>query len=154
MSWTNYGLGKHITRVSPPDLEKGLLTLWIVLWLYFTGLWLSKLSAIAFYARIFGLGNKNKKYRAALWVVVGLLNVWMIGLILSLLLQCRPLHKSWERKIPGECYDYYLWWLSSTLSNFLLDMIVLLLPLPMLWRLQIDRSKKKYIYCVFITGYS
>ena len=152
LSWTTFGLGKHMAQVSVPDLHKGLQVLWSILWLYTIAIWLSKLSALAFYARVFSPGNR--RFRLALWVVAGLACAWIVAVLISLILQCNPPQKAWERAIPGACQDPYNWWLISGVSSFILDLIILLLPLPMLWRLQVKASRKGLIIGVFLSGYS
>ena len=152
LSWTTYGLGKPMAQVPLPDLKKGLRVLWVLSWLYNIQIWLSKLSALAFYARIFSPGNK--KFRLALWIVAGLVCAWIVAVLVSLILQCNPPQQAWERSIPGACRDPYNWWLASGLSSFILDLIILLIPLPMLWRLQVKPSRKGLIIGVFISGYS
>ena len=139
-------------QVSGPDLHKGLQVLWSILWLYTIAIWLSKLSALAFYARVFSPGNR--RFRLALWVVAGLACAWIVAVLVSLILQCNPPQKAWERAIPGACQDPYNWWLISGVTSFILDMIILLLPLPMLWRLQVKASRKGLIIGVFLSGYS
>ena len=138
-------------QVSLPDLEKGLQVVWSIFWLYLIAIWLSKLSALAFYARVFSPGNR--RLRLALSIAAGLTCVWIVALLVSLILQCNPPKKAWDRAIPGTCQDPYKWWLAGDVSNFLLDLIILLLPLPMLLRLQVKRYRKWLIIGVFLSGY-
>ena len=141
-----------MAQVSPPDLEKGLQVLWAIFWLYNIAICLSKLSALAFYARVFSPGHRN--FRLALWVVAGLSCAWVVAVLVSLILLCNPPQKAWQRAIPGTCQDPYNWWLAGGVSSFILDLIVLLLPLPMLWKLQVKPSRKGLIIAVFLSGYS
>ena len=152
LSWTAYGLGKPMVEVSLPDLQKGSKVLWSLFWLYHIQLWLSKLSALAFYARIFGSGNKT--FRLALWAVTGLICTWIVAVLVSLILQCNPPQQAWERTNRDACHDPYNWLLASGVSDLILDLIILLLPLPMIWRLRVKQSRKALIIGVFISGYS
>ena len=152
LSWTTFGLGKHLPEVSPSDRQKGLQVQWSVFWLYIIAIWLSKLSALAFYARVFSPGNR--RFRLALWTVAGLSSAWLVGVLVSLILQCNPVREAWQRVNPNACEDPYNWWLATDTSNFMVDLIVLLIPLPMLWRLQVKPIRKGLIFGVFISGYS
>ena len=152
LSWTTFGLGKHVLQVSAPDLKKGLQVQWSIFWIYIIAIWLSKLSALAFYARVFSPGNR--RFRLVLWTVAGLSSAWLVGVLISLILQCNPVQEAWQRLIPGACQDPYNWWLATDTSNFMVDLIVLLIPLPMLWRLQVKPIRKGLIFGVFISGYS
>ncbi|MCJ1396737.1 hypothetical protein MMC18_009629, partial [Xylographa bjoerkii] len=152
LSWTTFGLGKHMSQVSPSDLSKGLLFLWLQLWLYHIAIWLSKLSALAFYARIFGLDIR--RFRFTIWLVTGLVCTWIMAIFITLLLQCRPLQKAWEPTMDGICMNTYIWWLAASTSSFILDLIILILPLPMLWRLHVKTYRKFLMFCVFLCGYS
>ena len=141
-----------MAEVPKSDLKKGLQVLWAIFWLFNIAIWLSKLSALAFYARIFSPGNK--RFRLALWVVAGLACAWIVAVLISLILQCNPPQQAWERTIQGACQDSYNWWLASGVSSFILDLVILLIPLPMLWSLQVKTSRKALIIGVFISGYS
>ena len=141
-----------MTQVSPADLHKGLKVLWSILWLYSIAIWLSKLSSLAFYDLIFSSGTRN--FRLALWIVAWLVCAWLVAVLVSLILQCSPPQEAWERTVPGACQDPYNWWLASGVSSFILDLIILLLPLPMLWRLQVKPSRKGLLIGVFFCGFS
>ena len=129
----------------------GLLLLWVQYLLYSIAICLSKLSALAFYARVFSIDNKG--FRTILWVVTGIVCAWVVVPIVSIPLECRPIQAVWDYSVKGECVDVPRWWLANAVSSFVLDIIILVLPVPLLWRLQIKLARKILICGLFLCGY-
>ena len=138
-------------QVSKPDRAKGLRVLWSIFWIYTIAIFLSKLSALAFYARVFSPGTR--RFRLALWIVAGLCCAWIVAILVSLILQCNPPRRAWDLTVPGTCQNPYNWWLAGGVTSFALDLIILLLPLPTLCRLQVKTLRRWLIIGVFLSGY-
>ncbi|PQE23679.1 integral membrane protein [Rutstroemia sp. NJR-2017a BVV2] len=124
---TNGGFGQHITRMKPTEviaLEKGFFIA--------TTLWPSantfvKLSILDFYYRTF----PNRRFRIAVWTLMGAATVYGLATIVTAFTICRPLPFNWDKTIPtGKCGDinaYYLW---TGIVNLLVDVCVVTLPMP------------------------
>lgn len=75
-----------------------------------------------------------------------------IGAILVLLLQCLPVRKFWERDYPGHCLPddpaFHI------LAGFTIayDFVIMLLPMPILYSLQISTQRKIALIGVFSLG--
>jgi hypothetical protein len=151
LKMTDFGLGKHVEVVPPEDLGKFLLALWAVYYIFDAGTALVKTSALFFYARVFNLAEP--RFRYALWTVHALNAAWFIGTISAAIFQCHPTQKAWKPEVPGTCDNTNTLWLWSGLSSLLIDVIILVLPLPMLYRLIIKPSRKYLIMGVFVCGY-
>ncbi|MCJ1463900.1 hypothetical protein MMC07_002509 [Pseudocyphellaria aurata] len=73
--------------------------------------------------------------------------------VLETLLLCRPLAYNWNPTIPGgHCADRPKAWLSSGIINLLLDICIIYMPLPLLWKLQMPTTKKLGITAMFGVG--
>lgn len=150
--WTTIGLGKHIDQVSLENIAKGLRLLYADYPLYDTAITLPRFSALCFYARVFN-ARGNKILRIALWVTAALNVGWLIFAIVSSIFQCTPIDKTWKPDIDGHCINTYEWWMGSAISSVIIDLIILLIPMPILWRLQVRPLRKFLLLGVFICGY-
>lgn len=55
---------------------------------------------------------------------------------------CYPVEKQWDTTIPGRCIDYGAITLGIGIINVIIDFILLGLPLPILWNLQMSTRRK------------
>lgn len=115
------------------------------------GLGVVKTSALFFYGRVFQ--TQNKAFNAALYTGHALIAAWLIFTVPSTIFQCTPVHKLWNPTIPGHCLDTYAWYLASGVFDAVMDVYVLILPMPMLYKLHIKPLKKWLIAGAFVCGY-
>lgn len=82
--------------------------------------------------------------------VVALYGVW--GLFGSIFL-CFPVRFFWDRTIPGgKCLNQFAIWFSNATMNIVQDFIILLLPMPVLRKLDIPRKQKRVLMVIFALG--
>ena len=145
------GLGKHIQGIPPSNEIKQLKALYACEMIYDISISLPKISVLLFYARVFT--TQERVFRYALWFTHFLVIGWLLSIVLFTSLLCDPVEKQWKPTIPGYCHPNTEAWLASAIPSVVIDLILLLLPLPMLWRLQMKKSRKFLIMAVFICGY-
>ena len=114
---------------------------------YTIAITLAKYSILLFYSRIF----KEHYFKLALWATAGIVTAWFVAIELSVLLECIPIHSLWDFG-PGHCIDLQAFFLGSGIPNVILNTVILVLPLPMIWTLQIERSQKIALSSVFLLG--
>ncbi|PSN63827.1 hypothetical protein BS50DRAFT_90101 [Corynespora cassiicola Philippines] len=68
------------------------------------------------------------------------------------LLSCRPRKKIWDKSEPGSCIRTNQFLTATGFVNAISDIIILILPLMVLWKLQLPRKKKFEISLLFATG--
>ena len=66
---------------------------------------------------------------------------------------CMPLEKFWDRSIKGHCLKEWSSLVRALAPNILTDLILLVLPIPLLMRLQMKTSRKLLTIGVFVAGY-
>ena len=125
--------------------------LYVGYFFYDVGISLPKLSALLFYARVFHVNGS--RFHIMLWIIGGFVISWILFAIFSTIFQCTPIRKAWEPTVPGYCLNTYQWWLGSAISSVIIDAIILVLPMPKLWRLQLKPMRKVIITIIFISGY-
>ena len=69
-----------------------------------------------------------------------------------MLLQCRPLNKFWDHTVNGKCFELKKSWMVMGSLNVVTDLLLLILPLPSLWRLQMRRRTKVQVAGIFSIG--
>ena len=68
------------------------------------------------------------------------------------LLVCRPLEYNWNRTIEGHCYNQSEAFEAVGIVNLLTDFFIFVLPMPVLWGLQLPVGKKIGLTATFGIG--
>lgn len=117
--------------------------------LYLAAVLFPKLAILAIYLRIF----VERPYRAACYMVAGILTANWIGTTVAGFLMCIPFNYVWDRTIPGgHCFDinsYFRW---ASLANIVTDVVMLVLPLPVIWKIRTTAHIKIGLTITFATG--
>ncbi|KAI9648300.1 hypothetical protein NHQ30_002932 [Ciborinia camelliae] len=156
LHWTTLGLGKHVYAVPLNDVIEGLQVLYIGTFFFYLGVGFAKFSCLIYYVRIFTI--QNKFFRAGIWISGGLVAAWLVVCMLGAIWQCTPIAKAWDPLLPGHCLDYFSWSTTSShsilnVSNIVIDVLILLLPMPMIWTLNMGRVRIALFIGVFVAGY-
>ncbi|KAI4240047.1 MAG: hypothetical protein LQ352_007732 [Teloschistes flavicans] len=109
----------------------------------------TKLSILFFYHRLF-----PSRTFFLVSLITGIATIlWWIGLMLTAFLHCRPLAYYWDRSIPnGHCVDDLLIGYAITSVNIVADLIVLILPIPWLWGMNMAVPKRMAVVGLFVLG--
>lgn len=117
--------------------------------IYGTTIAATKLSYLAFFRRIFGIMPDFMKWGYALTALVVL---WWTANILQIFFICRPFALNWNKTIPGVCGDAPLSFVMIAVFNIVTDVGILLLPIPYVSSLQMQRKKKYTLITMFGLG--
>ena len=107
-----------------------------------------RMSAILFIEKVFC-------YIGGIWKTRSLLVLSILcGLVvfLEVFLICRPMAEDWNAHLDGICGDQVVSYLTLEVFGLLLDFIILVIPMPYIFRLQTSRSGKVPIWLVFSIG--
>ena len=87
------------------------------------------------------------------YVVHGINAAFGAAIVLGACLICHPISFFWDQSIPGGyCGDQKSLDLLIGIFNLLLDVTVVVLPMPVLWSLQIPMRKKAVLSGMFGLG--
>ncbi|EHA57628.1 hypothetical protein MCOR27_005054 [Pyricularia oryzae] len=110
---------------------------------------LTKVAILALYCKIFTMRPFIIAARCATALVISCTTIMAIG---SLTI-CRPLDFFWDRTLAdGYCGDISALWISTASISLTTDFIVLLLPMPHLYSLEIKRPLKLALFGAFSLG--
>lgn len=149
---TEGGVGHHIAALEITD--PGKIVVWAKLVVgipivYLAAVLFPKLAILAIYLRIF----TKKPYRRACYALAVLLIANWIATTVAGLLVCIPLRYLWDRTVAGgHCFDINAYFRWSSLVNILTDVIMLILPLPVIWKIHTSRNIKIGLTFTFATG--
>lgn len=106
-------------------------------------------SIILLYIRIF----PARSFRFTCYAVLTLNAAFSIGAILTDCLICLPIACNWDFSTScSSCGDQRIFELINAVFNLLLDITVVVLPMPLLWGLQMPVSKKVILSGMFGLG--
>lgn len=79
--------------------------------------------------------------------------VWTVVSIITGVALCIPIEKLWDATITwGVCLPLAPMGLAVTSAHILTDLIILLMPLPLVLNLKITRKRKMLIISTFMAG--
>ena len=120
--------------------------------LYLTALPLVKISILLFCLRTF----LQKWLLYACFATMAACLGYSIAFLLVLVFQCRPIDLAWNHwdgEHPGKCNDISAQGWTSAALNVVLDIVVLILPMPVIAKLKLNKRKKAFVVSMFSTGF-
>lgn len=123
-------------------------------YLYTVAITAAKLSLLLFLYRIF---HVDKRFRIAAWITGGVLVLWSLITILLAIFSCKPIRASWDLKVRMDpktvCYPKaYDVANIYGFCNVITDVVLIVLPIPLVWKMQVNLKKKFAVAMVFATG--
>ncbi|KAK4187027.1 hypothetical protein QBC35DRAFT_385940 [Podospora australis] len=149
----NHGLGAEMWSIKPTDITHLLAGQYASQVIYTVSRMLLRHSIVLFYLRIFAIGNGKP-------IIIGTMIVNLLGSIgiAGLLgLQCLPVSYFWTRwdgLHDGYCISLGVSVWTSGIIIMILDLWVLLLPLPFVAKLQLSKRKRIGISFMLVVGVS
>lgn len=117
--------------------------------LYVAALALTKASLVFMYLRIF---SAYQPFRLASYVMLGFIALPSLIIILVTVLSCRPISYFWNRDLQGHCLDVTALAYTNSAFAVVQDILLIVLPVFMLWNLNMNRRKKWLIALMFAVG--
>ena len=154
LALVSVGLGRHVSQIVPEEFALSFKYRYAAGHLYHVGITLPKYSAILFYSRVFQCSWRTSAFfRANIMLAAGLVTAWLLFAIPSTIFQCTPMRKAWLPQTPGHCGYANHWLIGSTISSVLIDVHIMLLPVPVLWSLHTGRPRKLILIGFFFCAY-
>ncbi len=75
-----------------------------------------------------------------------------VATITVTIFQCHPITKAFDQRVEGHCINNGHFWYTNASFNIATDLIILILPMPLVYRLQIPRMQKVGLALVFALG--
>ncbi|KAI0128286.1 hypothetical protein BJ170DRAFT_322745 [Xylariales sp. AK1849] len=144
-----YGYGRHALSLLPEDKALALKFFYVCQITYKTCINLTKASILLLYVRIFGGVRWFRWLCIFLTTIVGM---YCVASVTATIFQCSPVPRAWDKEIPGICIDNGKFWFANSGFSIATDIIILVIPMPLVYTLQIPRVQKIALVIVFALG--
>jgi hypothetical protein len=150
---TNGGTGKHVTQFTIPEAVISLRAWYLCEVLYSPITVAIRTSICVFLLRI----ATNKVHRWILYVNLGVIWIVSIAFFFVMALQCDPPNYFWEQLLgaKGKCIDINVVpdaTIAHSIISALSDWVVGLLPIALLWNVQLNRRTKVTVALLLSMG--
>ncbi|KAI4698727.1 hypothetical protein J4E81_005338 [Alternaria sp. BMP 2799] len=159
-----YGMGRHIKTIPDDHMVKFLRvrhsqrilqgtanmkrqTFWSSLIVYYLSLGLTKGSMLLQYRRIF----PTKKFQIANWLTMGVVVAYTIWTVFSSIFTCTPVRAFWTHE-KSTCLNQFAVWFTNAAINILTDFAIILLPIPVIQKLNLGKRQKIGLISIFAVG--
>ena len=111
-----------------------------------------KVSVVVWYWHIFAVNNSS--IRIPMIVIGGFSLAWGLAALLLVIFQCTPIYAAWDLVAAqsARCIAFGNLILGYELTNMLLDVAILVLPLRAVFKLKMNLSKKITVAGIFCLG--
>jgi hypothetical protein len=140
--------GRHISQSTPASIRRFFQAVYVFLICYNFSITLAKYSLIYFYRRIFSTSN----FKMPLLVVAALAMAWLVACTAATVFSCNPVSGYWEIDKPSKCIDERAFYIGQTVSNMLLDVTLMAIPMSAIARLHMSRAHRAGVVGIFGLG--
>ncbi|KAJ5952351.1 uncharacterized protein N7479_010764 [Penicillium vulpinum] len=144
----HYSMGVHSAILSTHVLQQQLKCLWAAIPMYNASLAFTKFSILFQYLRIF----PGKPFRLICYALMAIVAAYSSWAVVSGFVNCVPVAKFWNKGLPGNCLKFEALWFFNAAMNITTDIALLLLPMPLLSKLQLPQTQKIALMGVFAMG--
>ncbi|KAI1321110.1 hypothetical protein F5Y16DRAFT_413844 [Xylariaceae sp. FL0255] len=149
----HYGYGMHAASLTAAERYRASRsTFYISQITYKTSINLTKASILLLYLRIFSSVHWMRYTCISLLVCIG---AYCVAADLATIFQCEPIVAAFDKTIAdGEkrCINNGIFWLANAGFSIITDVIILLIPMPLVYALQVPRMQKTALVLVFALG--
>lgn len=118
-----------------------------------------KLSLLFQYCRLFPKDLHPKMFRLCV-ALIAIVTTWGVSFLFLIIFACNPVDKSWHIAKEGTCIMFgdfhpknaYAAYASQTSSNMFLDTVILVVPIPLLYKLRVGKRQKIGLIGLFSAG--
>ncbi|KAI9886168.1 MAG: hypothetical protein M1823_002020 [Watsoniomyces obsoletus] len=145
---TQNGWGLHTYQVSPAQLRycQQLTYVCVILWNPLT--LITRLAILVLYHRIIpSINFRRCVYAMMVYCIATSIAVWIPSLLV-----CRPIRLFWDKSVPGHCHPAMPALTANFVVNLVADIIILIMPVPIFFRLHIHWKRKVGLILIFALG--
>ncbi|KAH8603128.1 hypothetical protein B0O99DRAFT_22140 [Bisporella sp. PMI_857] len=142
------GMGLHAADVPMVDIVMVAKLLVVAEILYVFNLVWTKLSLLMMYYRIF----RFPYFKKWAYAIGAFIIAWVICITFLFIFICVPVQKLWYPQLPGRCINQVGTWIANAASTIITDILILLLPIPQIWKLKLRKPEKVALTVTFALG--
>ncbi|GAB7364610.1 hypothetical protein MBLNU230_g5414t2 [Neophaeotheca triangularis] len=149
------GLGHDIWMLEPDQIEDILMLFWTNQFTYIAMLLFTKISILLLYLRVFPHHAVGPWFHKTVYILIGLMSAYAISMWFAIAFECNPISyawTSWRDEPGGYCVDLLALIYSCAALNIVFDFLVFALPIPQVWKLQLNMRAKVAVSLTFLVG--
>ncbi|KAF5026133.1 hypothetical protein F66182_1781 [Fusarium sp. NRRL 66182] len=141
--------GVHAWEMPIDKFNTYMLDVYVAAFIYIVCGSLAKLALLIFYLRI----SPQRWFKIATWTTLLIISGYTIGTFFAVIFACKPIAMSWDVTITeGTCINRPGLYIATAAVNIISDIILFVLPLPMVVNLQIPFKQKIGLMGIFTIG--
>lgn len=112
-----------------------------------------KLSILWFYWKVFATNSGQNVNKRMIQAAAILCVVWFLTATFVVVFQCKPINAYWNNFAQAPyCLNSPKMLLGYEITNLFVDVFILCIPLPIVWKLHLQTSKKAGLVGIFLLG--
>ncbi|OJI82479.1 hypothetical protein ASPTUDRAFT_76171 [Aspergillus tubingensis CBS 134.48] len=140
--------GWNITSVPMDKLTISLKVLFSSQWFFCLAVAAFRLGILCLYLELF----RGDWFRRCTIATMALVTLYWIASVLTIALLCRPINANWDITISRTCGDITKVEFASGSFNLTVDLLIVSLPMPVVWGLNMPKEKKIGVTTAFLLG--
>ena len=80
------------------------------------------------------------------------MSAWTVATVGATIGQCIPISGSWDKTVKAQCINNDRFWVAYGIGNIITDVMVLVLPIPSILALKLNRRDKVLLCGIFLLG--
>lgn len=96
--------------------------------------------------------NVNRRYVLGTYLFIGAMAAYYLPVLFVKIIICRPIRAFWDPSVPGQCFNNRPIFVGDTTMSAVTDLVVLLMPIPLIAQLQMPWQKKIKVYLLLGAG--
>ncbi|KAI5465388.1 hypothetical protein BGZ63DRAFT_450305 [Mariannaea sp. PMI_226] len=145
----HFGFGRHVQTLEPEDIAEALKFFYLCQITYKACINLTKCSILLLYLRIFG---KIRWFKWLCRILLLIIFLYCVASVIVTIFQCTPVQRAYNRAIEGTCIDSGKFWYANAGFSITTDLVILVMPMALVYQLQIQRAQKVALVIVFALG--
>ncbi|KAI1754242.1 hypothetical protein F4782DRAFT_528677 [Xylaria castorea] len=144
------GYGKHAANLTEHQATDSFKSFYLAQITYKISLCLTKSSILLLYLRIFG---GVKWFRRTCYVLLIIIGSYYTAATMVTIFQCNPVVAAFDKNVTNsKCINIGPFWYTNAVLSITSDVVILLMPMPLIYALQMSRLKKSALIFVFALG--
>ncbi|CAG7989278.1 unnamed protein product [Penicillium nalgiovense] len=144
------GVGLPIASLPKDERQRIQFGSWMIQKFWAPSMACVKISIVVFIKRIF---SSIRAYTIVSNCLIGFIAAWALAALLTNIFQCTPVQYYYDKDLKGHCMPGQVQFFQAMGSIALVeDIIIFCLPIPVFWRLQVNRRQKIGLILVFSLG--
>ncbi|KFY26446.1 hypothetical protein V491_01304 [Pseudogymnoascus sp. VKM F-3775] len=143
------GMCAHVWEMPLTRFEKYSVATYVAAPVYQMCNGFTKLSLLMVYIKL----SPQKWFRVAAWFSIVVVALYTSVITLLMFFHCHPIRRAFDFKIQtGGCLDAGILYMATAVSNIITDVMLFVLPTPMILKLKMSKSQKIACILIFALG--